>query len=108
MGSVWNQLDFDDLTALFGCGLALVILSVTLVRVIKGSKHRFVIRILLMLMLANLALLADEIVYINILKTEGSPSSKKLEIAAGFGGLGALLFNVGHWMFSQKYFKMAR
>ena len=108
MGSVWNELDFSSLTTLFGSGLALMILSVTLVRVIKGSKHRFVITILSMLMLANLDFLGNEIMYINILKTEASPSSKKYEIVGGIEAFGMLLFNVGHWMFSQKYFKMAR
>ena len=52
----------------FGCGLALVIEFVTLVWVIKGSRHRFTIRILLMLILANLALFANETMNINMLK----------------------------------------
>ena len=61
-----------------------------------------------MLMLANLAFLAEEIMYINILKTEASSLSKKREIALGIGAFGLLMFKVAHWMFSQKYFKMAR
>ena len=59
-----------------------------------------------MLMLANLAFLANEIVFMNELKTE--VTNKKKEIFYGLRAFGLLLFNVSHWMFAYKYFKMSR
>ena len=61
-----------------------------------------------MLMFANLSFLASDTIAINIRKTEASPLSNKWEILDCLTALGLLLFNVGHWMFAQKYFKMAR
>ena len=61
-----------------------------------------------MLMLANLAILATEIVFINLLKTNELDSPKKNEIGYGFNAVGYLLFNLAHWMFAYKYFKMSR
>ena len=106
MGNViWGQLTFFDFCALFGCGLTLVIESATLVRVIRGSRHTFVIKILAILIAANLANLAEETVWINTLKT-GS-STKEKEIWGGLLAAGMLLGNVGHWMFAHKYFSMS-
>ena len=107
MGQVWQQLGFADFSLLFGYGLALVFECVTLVRVIKGSKHRFVITILVMLIAANLAVLAEEIVFINEVKLDNF-SSKTSEIYFGLDATGLLLFNIAHWMFAYKYFKMSR
>ena len=60
-----------------------------------------------MLMLANIAFLSDEIVYINLLKTDDY-TDEKLEIYYGLQAVGLLLFNISHWMFAYKYFFMAR
>ena len=95
------------MSVLFGCGLAFLVQFVTLVRVIKGSKHTFVIRILVMLMLANLAFLADETIWINELKTSNF-SGKKDAIDVTCYASGLFLFNVAHWMFAQRYFEIAR
>jgi len=70
MGNVvWAQLGLYDFCLLFGSGLVLVIESATLVRVIRGSRHKFVIKILAILILANLTYLAEETVNMNELKT---------------------------------------
>ena len=69
MGRVWDQLSFKDFCRLFGCGLALAIELATLLRVIRGSKHRFVIKILATLIAGNLAYLSQETVFINMLAT---------------------------------------
>ena len=70
MGNVvWAQLGLYDFCLLFGSGLVLVIESATLVRVIRGSRHKFVIKILAILILANLTYLAEETVKMNELKT---------------------------------------
>ena len=69
----------------------------TLVRVLKGSKHRFVIKILAMLLGYNLAKLASETVYVNMYNT--SFTDKKWEIYDGFLNTSYFLFNVSHWMF---------
>ena len=52
----------NDYSVLIGCGITLVFEGVTLVRVLRGSKHRFVIKILAMLLGYNLANLAAETV----------------------------------------------
>ena len=49
---IWEELGFVDFCVLFGFGLALMIESATLVRVIRGSRHKFVIKILVILILA--------------------------------------------------------
>ena len=58
MGIPWSELFFDDYSYLLACGLTAVIQSATLVRVIQGSKHQFVIKILAMLIGYNLTELA--------------------------------------------------
>ena len=87
--------------------MALGIEIATLGRVLLGSRHRFVIKILVMFIGGNLARLAAETVWINMLKTEDF-STKKFQICYGFGAAALLLFNVGHWMFAHKYFSMSR
>ena len=67
----------SDFGVLFGCSAALAIELVTLMRVLRGSRHRFVIKILATLIGGNLARLAGQGVYINMLKTEDF-STKKL------------------------------
>ena len=104
--TIWQQLDFSDLSLLFGCGLSLVIESATMVRVIRGSRHTFVVKILAILILANMASLASEAVNMNELKA-GEFTDTKDEIFVCFNATGLLLFNVGHWMFAEKYFSMA-
>ena len=65
----WDELYIDDYSLLAGCGLALLIELITLVRVLLGSRHKFVIKILAILIGANLAYLAREITYINEILT---------------------------------------
>ena len=77
MGKIWHQLDITDFANLFGGSMALLIEIVTLLRVLRGSRHRFVIKILATLIGGNLATLAAETVYMNMLKTEDF-STKKL------------------------------
>jgi hypothetical protein len=70
MGNVvWAQLGLYDFCLLFGTGFVLLIEFATLVRVIRGSRHKFVIKILAILILANLTYLAEETVNMNELKT---------------------------------------
>ena len=107
MGTARKRFDITDFSLMFGCGFSLIIECLTLVRVLKGSKHRFVITILVMLIGANLAYIANEFVFIDMLKTNDY-SDDKLEICFGFLATGLLLFNVSHWMFAYKYFKMSR
>ena len=107
MGNTESVLIFGDYIFYFGCGIALVIESATLLRVLRGSKHRFVIKILSMLVGYNLAYLARETVYINMVKTVYF-SAKKLEILFCLDATALLLFNVSHWMFAFKYFSMSR
>ena len=64
------------------------------------------ITIVTMLMLANLAFLASEIVFMNELKTE--KTDEKMEVFYGLRAVGLLLINVSYWMFAYKYFFMAR
>ena len=80
---------------------------VTLVRVIRGSKHEFVIKILKMLIGANLCYYAEEIVLMNMIKTEVY-SNKKVATYYSIDAAAFFLFNVAHWMFAHKYFSMAR
>ncbi len=54
MGITWTELNFDDYSYLFAPGLTAVIQFATLVRVIQGSKNKFVIKILAMLIGCNL------------------------------------------------------
>ena len=70
MGNTWSELTFSDYSTWFGCGITLVIESATLVRVCRGSKHRFIMKILAMLVGYNLACLASATVYIKIFKTK--------------------------------------
>ena len=102
----WKQLGLLDSSYLIGCLVALLIELITLVRVILGSRHKFVLTILAILIGANLAYLAKEITYINMINT-GFPI-KKYVILFSFGAFELLLFNVGHWMFAHKYFTMSR
>ena len=67
--TIWQQLSFSELCKLFGCTLTLVIESATLVRVIIGSRHTFVVKILAILIIANMATLAKEAANINGRKT---------------------------------------
>ena len=70
MGEIWHQLDITDFAILFGCSMTLSIEIVTLLRVLYGSRHRFVIKILATLIGGNLARLAGEAVWMNMLKTK--------------------------------------
>jgi hypothetical protein len=79
MGNTWTELNFDDYSYLFACGLTAVIQFATLVRVIQGSKYKFVIKILAILIGYNLTQLAEEITYVNMIKTHFT--DKKWEIA---------------------------
>ena len=76
MGSIWILLDFSDFCILFGCSVALAIELVTLLRVLRGSRHRFVVKILAMLIGGNLGRLASQAVYMNMLKTEDFSTKK--------------------------------
>ena len=76
MGNIWILLNMSDFCILFGCSAALVIELVTLLRVLRGSRHRFVIKILAMLIGGNLARLAAETIYMNTLKTEDFSTKK--------------------------------
>ncbi len=58
-------------------------------------------------MLANLAVLAQEFTFINMVKTNGF-SDRSAEIGYSFNAVGYLLCNLAHWMFAYKYFKMSR
>ena len=77
MGNIWHKFDMSDFCLLFGCSMAITVEIVTLMRVLYGSRHRFVIKILATLIGGNLARLASEVVWINMLKTEYF-SNKKL------------------------------
>ena len=66
----------SDFGLLFGCSMAITVEIVTLSRVLYGSRHRFVIKILATLIGGNLARLASEIVWMNEIKT-GVYSNKK-------------------------------
>ena len=52
----------DDLSIWIGCGSALVIKITTLLRVLSGSSHKFVVKILTILIGSNIATLAAETV----------------------------------------------
>jgi hypothetical protein len=71
----WKQLGLLGSSYLIGCLVALLIELITLVRVILGSRHKFVLTILAILIGANLAYLAKEITYINMINT-GFPIKK--------------------------------
>ena len=105
MGVPWSKMNTNDYSIFFGCGITLVIEGVTLVRVLRGSKHRFVIKILVMLVGYNLAKLASVTVY---LCSKQISQTRKWEIIRGFDSTAYLLFNVSHWMFASKYFTIAR
>ena len=76
MGKIWHQLDISDFAILFGCSIALAIEIVTLLRVLHGSRYGFVIKILATLIGGNLARLASEAVFMNMLKTEDFSTKK--------------------------------
>ena len=57
----------SDFGVLFGCSIALLAEIVTLVKVLVGSRHSFVITILAMLIAANVLFLVDEVVYMYML-----------------------------------------
>ena len=69
MGNIWILLDMSDFGVLFGCSATLALELVTLLRVLRGSRHRFVIKILATLIGGNLAKLGSEGYYMNMLKT---------------------------------------
>ena len=52
---------------LFGCSIALLAEIVTLVKVLAGSRHSFVITILAMLIAANVLFLVNQVVYMYML-----------------------------------------
>ena len=103
---LWARLSFTELCVMFGCGLTLVIETATLVRVIRGSKHKFTLKILGMLFGANLAYLAEGALWAYMIST--GFTTINLIIWSGFYATGMLLFNVGHWMFVHKYFSISR
>ena len=97
----------SDFSILVGSGLTLVVESVTLFRVVRGSKHRFVIKILVMLIGYNLAAIAQESISINTVR-HFDFTMKKYLIYYSFESLGMALCNMAHWMFAHKYFKISR
>ena len=107
MGSSESLLDVADYCKLAGYGLTLAVQLATLARVLAGSRHKFVIKMLGMLITANVALISDQLVWLNMVKTFDY-SNKKITIAYGFTSLGLLLFGVSHWMFAFKYYSMSR
>ena len=107
MGKVTReQLSFADYSKLIGCLLVLLIESATLVRVIWGSRNKLIIKILAILIGANLANCVNEITYINGLNH--GFTYIQADIVYGSEAVGYLLFNVGHWIFANKYFSLSR
>ena len=108
MGNTWStKVDFNEKSILLGCGIILVFEGETLVRVLKGTKHRFVVKILCMLIGYNLCSIAEKCMYISMNKKEVYPLDM-LKITISLSSLGLLLFGVSHWMFAFKYFSMSR
>ena len=58
-----------DYIRIVGGGIPLVIEAATLIRTFRGSKHRFAMRILVMLMLTNMATIAEDVIYLNYKNT---------------------------------------
>ncbi len=84
MGSSESHLDIADYCKLLGYVSAFVVQSVTLVRVLVGSKHRFLIKILGMLIAGNIALISDKVIFIIMLQSSDySKINKQLSIDYG-------------------------
>jgi hypothetical protein len=87
MGITWTELNFDDYSYLFAPGLTAVIQSVTLVRVIQGSKHKFIIKILALLIGYNLFELAGEAIIINMFNKNFSDKNGKFWMVFSLQGI---------------------
>ena len=66
----WKKMTFFNQCQIISCPLALLIELIALVRVIRGSRHKFVMEILAILIAANLALFAEVFTVINAINTE--------------------------------------
>jgi hypothetical protein len=56
---------WKDYIRVVGSGIPLVIEAATLIRMLRGSKRRFVVRILVMLMLYNGCSIGEDIIHLN-------------------------------------------
>ena len=66
MGKELSLAGYDDWIRLIGSAIPLAIQSATLVRVVRGSQHKFAIRILAMLIGYNLTNIVIDILYLNM------------------------------------------
>ena len=108
-----------DWTRLVGSAIPLFIEIATLVKVLKGSKNKFAIKILAMLTAYNLTNIVTDVLFINMtVKAENyyefiyelcktTPEkcpTKELQASNILTSVGFLLFNISHWMFAHRYF----
>ena len=69
-----SNLERADLIKMIGGGITLMIEFATLVKVLRGSKHKLASRVLVMLMATNAIILADGVAYLKM------PEKYKLKI----------------------------
>ena len=119
MGNLWHrfwwsdsyfELTWFDYVRIFGSLVPLTIQAATLVRVLRGSKHRFAIKILGILIGYNITNFGTEVMYrdINYNAYHGYLHQREFLISVGINCTGYILFNVSHWMFAFKYFSLSR
>ena len=92
--------------------ILLAIYSANLVRVYRGSKHKFVKKLIVLLMLYNVGGLVHQGL-LGFLEKYGSDLSKIQVLGTLSAESPAIIleyscFNVSHWMFAFKYYQIAR
>ena len=114
--------DKEDIIRILTSVIPLAVECTTLVRVLRGSKHRFAIMILVMLIGFNLTNICTEVIHLDLKIKFESPNAlyqhcfdnpdscpvREFQTSVIFTCIGILLFDVAHWLFAHKYFSLSR
>lgn len=109
--------NYYNLTQAVLASLLLIMYVTTLVRVCRGRKFSFVVKLILLLMFSNIAMISASISnYEVLLKEKTNDETEKtndettlyLWIASISFATRDATFNVAHWMFAFEYYSISR
>lgn len=88
----------------------LVMYTATLIRVCRGRKFSFVVKLIILMMFSNIALISGSVSnYEESLKEKASiETTLFMWTAAVSFGVRDATFNVAHWMFAFEYYSISR
>ena len=90
-------------------GLLIMLYGATLVKACRGSKYKFVVKLLILLILSNVALILNYLSYYWWFQTDFSNRAIVwISLLSISGFLLIACFNLSYWMFAFEYYSIAR